>query len=105
MSTPVLFTPTVVGRMQLAHRVVLAPMTRMRNDPQTYVPLPLVKEYYGQRAEVPGTLLITEGMAIHEKAGGYPAAAAIYTDAQISGWKEVTTKSFDSRNDANHCFH
>ncbi|KIY73999.1 FMN-linked oxidoreductase [Cylindrobasidium torrendii FP15055 ss-10] len=90
MSTPVLFTPTVVGRMHLvAHRVVLAPMTRLRNDPQTFVPLPLVKEYYAQRAEVPGTLLISEGMVIHEKAGGYPAVASIYTDAQVAGWKEV----------------
>lgn len=93
MSTPALFSPTVVGRMHLAHRVVLAPMTRMRNNPQTFVPLSLVKEFYEQRAEIQGTFLIADGMVVHEKAGGIPAVAALYTDEQVSAWKEVSPQA------------
>ncbi|KIY64417.1 FMN-linked oxidoreductase [Cylindrobasidium torrendii FP15055 ss-10] len=89
MASPSLFQPTKVGRMSLAHRVVLAPMTRLRSNPETLVPLPVVKDFYTQRASVPGTLLITEGTSVHKKACGYPAGPGIYTDEQIAAWKEI----------------
>lgn len=47
---PKLFTPTQVGALTLKHRVVMAPLTRNRADPQTLVPSNLSIEYYGQRA-------------------------------------------------------
>lgn len=47
-------------------------------------------EYYGQRASVPGTLLITEATYISPEASGYDHAPAIYSAAQIAGWKKVT---------------
>jgi NADPH2 dehydrogenase len=56
-----LFTPIQVGNVQLRHRVVQAPMTRLRVDPSTNVIFPIVKEFYGQRANTPGTLVISEG--------------------------------------------
>ncbi|KAJ5591928.1 uncharacterized protein N7459_002297 [Penicillium hispanicum] len=84
-----LFTPIRVGHMELANRVALAPMTRFRADDQ-HVPLPFVKDYYAQRGSVPGTLLITEATFISPEAGGYSNVPGIYTDAQITGWKEVT---------------
>jgi 2,4-dienoyl-CoA reductase-like NADH-dependent reductase (Old Yellow Enzyme family) len=57
-----LFTPIQVGDIQLRHRVVQAPMTRLRVDAGTNIILPTVKEYYEQRASTPGTLIISEGM-------------------------------------------
>jgi N-ethylmaleimide reductase len=32
MSTSVLFTPTRLGALELPHRIVMAPLTRMRAD-------------------------------------------------------------------------
>jgi NADPH2 dehydrogenase len=84
-----LFTPIHVGRVELSNRIAMAPMTRFRAD-DSHVPLPFMKEYYAQRASVPGTLLITEATFITPRAGGYPNVPGIYNDAQIAAWKEVT---------------
>lgn len=89
-TTPTLFQPIRVGDLTLAHRVVLAPMTRLRSTARTHVPItPLVKEYYAQRGSVPGTLLITEGTVIAPQAGGYPSTPGIWSSEQIQAWKEV----------------
>ncbi|KAK0205882.1 hypothetical protein DFS33DRAFT_1272472 [Desarmillaria ectypa] len=90
MSTSKLFQPITVGRLSLSHRVILAPMTRLRVNPVTLSPLlPIVKDYYVQRAKVPGTLLITEGTSIAPKGSGFPNAPEIWTEEQIAAWKEV----------------
>ncbi|PNP54664.1 hypothetical protein THARTR1_05221 [Trichoderma harzianum] len=83
-----LFTPLKVGRMELAHRIAMAPMTRYRADDH-HVPLPTVKEYYAQRTAVPGSLAITEATFITQKAGGYHNVPGIYTQEQIDAWKDV----------------
>ncbi|KAI9018475.1 hypothetical protein CLU79DRAFT_795353 [Phycomyces nitens] len=87
MSTA-LFTPIQVGTSLLKHRVVLAPLTRKRASPD-HVPVPLMTEYYHQRASE-GGLLITEGTFISEEAGPYPLTPGIYNDKQIEAWKEIT---------------
>jgi hypothetical protein len=46
-------------------------------------------EYYSQRASVPGTLLFTEATYISPAASGYANAPAIYSAAQIEGWRRV----------------
>jgi len=84
-----LFNPLQVGNNKLQHRVVMAPLTRFRAG-DDHVQLPFVKDYYSQRASVPGTLLITEATFIDESAGGYPNVPGLYNDAQIKAWKEVT---------------
>ncbi|KAJ7612402.1 hypothetical protein DFH06DRAFT_1345145 [Mycena polygramma] len=84
-----LFQPIVVGPVSLKHRVVLAPLTRLRTDAETYVPLlPLVKDYYTQRG-TPGTLLISESVAIATKAGGLPNMPGISTAEEVKAWTEV----------------
>ena len=83
-----LFEPLQVGPNQLSNRLVMAPLTRFRAD-DNHVPLPMVKEYYAQRASVPGTLLITEATIINEPAGGYPNVPQIFSDEQIAAWKEI----------------
>ena len=89
-ATPALFSPIQIGEMKLAHRVVLAPLTRFRND-DAHVPTDLVLEYYKQRSSVPGTFLITEATFISPEASGMPNAPGIWNDAQIAGWKKVCT--------------
>lgn len=84
-----LFQPVRVGRIELAHRMAMAPLTRFRAD-NDHVPLPFVKEYYAQRASVPGTLIITEATFITPRAGGMPNVPGIYSEAQVAAWKEVT---------------
>ncbi|CAI7670751.1 unnamed protein product [Penicillium viridicatum] len=84
-----LTSPLRIGNIDLKHRVVLAPLTRARADDQ-HVPLDLMREYYAQRASVPGTLLISEGTFISERAGGIGNVPGIWNDAQIKQWKTIT---------------
>lgn len=88
MSNAALFTPIKIGKYELKHRVVLAPLTRFRAD-ENAVPTDLMVEYYEQRA-TEGGLLITEATFITHKAGSYPGAPGIYSKEQIAGWKKVT---------------
>ena len=54
-----LFTPWSIGKLQLKHRIVMAPLTRNRATASTAAPNSLIAEYYEQRAS-DGGLLITE---------------------------------------------
>lgn len=84
-----LFEPLQIGNVKLSNRLAMAPLTRFRAA-DDHVQLPMVKEYYTQRASYPGTLLITEATLISERASGYSNVPGIYNDAQIKAWKEVT---------------
>lgn len=84
-----LFRPLKIGRMRLQQRIAMCPMTRCRTIPGR-VPNSLVKEYYGQRACVPGTLIISEGIVASETMGGGYPSPGIWSKEQISAWKEVT---------------
>jgi NADPH2 dehydrogenase len=90
MSTPKLFQPIQVGDLQLEHRVVLAPLTRVRADKKHVHQLPIAQEYYTQRASVPGTLLITEATFIAAQAGGINNVPGIWSDEQVTAWKKVS---------------
>ncbi|KZV88183.1 FMN-linked oxidoreductase [Exidia glandulosa HHB12029] len=96
MSRDALFTPGKIGAVQTAHRVVLAPMTRLRNGAD-HVPSDLSVEYYRQRSSVPGTLLVTEGTIIAPSAGGIPFVPGIWSPAQIAAWKKVVDAVHDNK--------
>lgn len=83
-----LFTPVRVGPYEISHRVVLAPLTRMRAEDGA-VPGPLMAEYYAQRTS-PGALLIGEATIAAPNGNGYLGAPGLYDDSQIAGWKLVT---------------
>lgn len=85
-----LFQPIQVGNLLLKHRIVLAPMTRMRCDDQHVPQLPVMRDYYSQRASTSGTLLIAEGTLVDPKAGGMPNVPGLWNDAQAKAWKEVS---------------
>ncbi|MBR0656620.1 alkene reductase [Plastoroseomonas arctica] len=88
MSDP-LFEPTRLGALELYHRVVMAPLTRLRSAQPGDIPTTLNAEYYGQRASQ-GGLLITEATDIAEDARGYPGAPGVHSPEQIAGWRLVT---------------
>ncbi|KAL5612329.1 hypothetical protein BROUX41_000137 [Berkeleyomyces rouxiae] len=84
-----LFQPLRIGNCDLQHRIVMAPMTRLRCD-SNWVPTDMVAEYYAQRACVPGTLIMTEGTQVSKRFVGMPHVGGIWSDEQIAGWKKVT---------------
>lgn len=88
--SPHLFTPLDAGALRLKHRVVMAPLTRMRADPTGNTPRPLNVEYYAQRA-TPGGLIVAEASQISPTGQGYPQTPGIYSPEQIAGWREVTS--------------
>ena len=77
-----------VGPYEFAHRVVLAPLTRMRAE-EGARPGPLMAEYYGQRASE-GGFLISEATIAAPSGNGYLGAPGLYDDSHIAGWKLVT---------------
>ena len=83
-----LFSPLRVGALRLKHRVVMAPLTRMRSTQPGDVPNELMATYYGQRASDCG-LIITEATQISLIGKGYPAAPRIHSQDQVKGWKKV----------------
>jgi len=86
MSTP-LFQPFVIGKMSLANRIVMAPMTRCRAD-GARVPKPIIAEHYAQRAAA--GLIVTEATAIAADAVGVLNTPGIWSEAQVAGWRVVT---------------
>ncbi|GGC53938.1 alkene reductase [Chelatococcus reniformis] len=84
---PSLFTPFRIGPYDLAHRIVMAPLTRMRAGPGN-VPRPLNAAYYGQRA-TPGGLIIAEASQVAAHGQGAPATPGIHSHEQRDGWKGV----------------
>jgi len=88
MNFPSLFSPLQVGPYRLLHRVVMAPLTRMRADRSSFAPRALNAEYYGQRA-TPGGLIIAEASPVMPTGRGNPATPGIYSDQQVKGWRGV----------------
>jgi N-ethylmaleimide reductase len=83
-----LYTPTKVGAYALSHRVVLAPMTRLRTIQPGEIPSPMMADFYGQRASE-GGLEIIEGVSISVPARSYLGAASFFHDGQVEGWKAI----------------
>lgn len=88
MTNKTLFQPFTLGSLTLSNRIVMAPLTRNRAGPG-FVPGDLALEYYGQRASA--GLLISEATQISQQGQGYQDTPGIYSQAQIDGWRKVTT--------------
>jgi N-ethylmaleimide reductase len=88
-----LFTPFRVGRYTLKHRVVHAPLTRLRSDPDD-TPSAMMVEYYRQRAS-DGGLLISESSHTMRSGRGYLGGPGIYEDRHIEGWKRIADAVHD----------
>src|SRR5947209_9239872 len=81
-----LFSPVTLGDLELANRVVMAPLTRMRSG-ASGVPNDLVVEHYAQRAGV--GLIITEGTYPRFESQAFVGQPGIVTDEQTAGWARV----------------
>ncbi|AXK72104.1 alkene reductase [Lysobacter sp. TY2-98] len=84
---PSLFDPVRIGAIDMANRIVMAPLTRSRAE-AGLVPSPLAVDYYGQRASA--GLIITEATQVSWLAQGYISTPGLFTTEQIEGWKKVT---------------
>ena len=76
-----------MGELELANRIVMAPMTRNRADAQG-VPGELMVDYYAQRAEA--GLIVAEGTWPSAEGQAYCRQPGIATAAQVAGWRKVT---------------
>ena len=81
-----LFDRTRLGALELANRIVMAPMTRSRAG-EGDVPTDLHIEYYRQRASA--GLIITEGTQPSESGKGYCRTPGIHSSEQTMAWKKV----------------
>ncbi|CAN1322681.1 Putative 12-oxophytodienoate reductase 11 [Linum perenne] len=79
-STQPLLTPYKMGNFSLSHRVVLAPLSRLRSYGN--IPQPHAVLYYSQRTS-PGGLLIAEATAVSDTSIGYQNVPGIWTNQQI----------------------
>ncbi|TBU72593.1 alkene reductase [Phytopseudomonas daroniae] len=82
-----LFDPIKIGDLQLANRIIMAPLTRCRAD-EGRVPNALMAEYYVQRASA--GLIISEATSVTPMGVGYPNTPGIWSDDQVRGWSGVT---------------
>ncbi len=83
-----LFTPVALGSLQLANRILMAPLTRCRAD-AAHVPTDLMAEYYGQRAGA-GLIIAEATMVIEGNSAFGGREPGIYSAAQVAAWKKVT---------------
>lgn len=90
MTTP--FSPFRLGRIDLANRLVMAPMTRSRAQ-YDGTPGESAALYYAQRASM--GLIIAEGAQPSEDGQGYLTTPGIYTPAHIEGWSKIATAVHD----------
>ncbi len=82
-----LFSPIKFGDLELANRIVMAPLTRNRAA-EGNVPQDMNVDYYRQRASA--GLIISEGSQISPQGLGYPGTPGIHSEAQVKGWLTVT---------------
>ena len=86
----VLFTPTKLGAIELANRLVMSPLTRDRARRPGDVPGEMNAEYYAQRATA--GMIVTEGTQVSPQGKGYIDTPGIYDAEQVAGWKLVTSR-------------
>lgn len=82
-----LFKSLALGALELTNRIVMAPMTRNRAEPDGS-PNELMARHYAQRATA--GLIVTEGSWPAVTGQAYCRQPGIETSAQIAGWRRVT---------------
>lgn len=83
---PGLFDPIQLGAIACPNRILMAPLTRCRAT-RAHVPVPLMGEYYAQRASA--GLIISEATGISQEGLGMPYAPGVWNDEQVEAWKPI----------------
>jgi NADPH2 dehydrogenase len=78
-----------VGNFEIKHRIGMPTMSRRRasND---HVPVEIMKEYFSQRAAVPGTLMFSDTNIPAPWLGGIAHLPGLWNKDQVRAWKEIT---------------
>jgi 2,4-dienoyl-CoA reductase-like NADH-dependent reductase (Old Yellow Enzyme family) len=87
-SEEMLFQPVRLGRYELPHRIVMAPLTRSRARQPGNVPGPLNACYYAQHASA--ALIVSEATQVSMQGQGYAWTPGIHSREQVEGWRLVT---------------
>jgi len=82
-----LFTPLTLGELTLPNRILMAPLTRCRAEPD-HVAGALIAEHYTQRASA--GLLIAEATMAMAGNSAFWTEPGIYGPAQVAGWRLTT---------------
>ena len=82
-----LFSPLILGSLELPNRLVMAPLTRVRSGADG-VPGELVAEHYRQRASL--GLIVSEGTYPSREGQGFSGQPGLVTPEQLAGWRRVT---------------
>ncbi len=82
-----LFRPFLHPKLELANRIVMAPMTRQFSPGG--VPDENVRDYYLRRAEGGVGLIITEGTTVPHKAASSGVNVPRFHDEALEGWRAV----------------
>lgn len=85
----VLYRSFTLGDLQLPNRVLMAPLTRSRSQQPGDIPWELNATYYAQRAGA--GLIFAEATQVSPQGKGYAFTPGIHSDAQVEGWRKVTT--------------
>jgi 2,4-dienoyl-CoA reductase-like NADH-dependent reductase (Old Yellow Enzyme family) len=84
-----LFEPLKAGAFALPNRVVMAPLTRCRAS-EGRVPNEMMAQYYEQRSDF--GMILSEATSVDPMGVGYPDTPGIWSDEQVSGWRNVTDR-------------
>jgi N-ethylmaleimide reductase len=82
-----LFESHDLAGLRLPNRVVMAPMARVRSNPEGLA-TPSMATYYAQRASA--GLIVTEGIQPNVVGQSAPLTPGLHTDAQADSWRQVT---------------
>jgi 2,4-dienoyl-CoA reductase-like NADH-dependent reductase (Old Yellow Enzyme family) len=83
-----LFSPYRLGHIDLANRLVMAPMTRSRAIAGN-VPNPLAAAYYAQRASA--GLIVSEATQVSPQGVGYIRTPGIHSASQVASRIQTST--------------
>ncbi|UWQ21059.1 alkene reductase [Jannaschia sp. W003] len=89
-----LLAPLAVGDIELSNRVLMAPLTRSRSEPDGNTQTALHALYYAQRAGA--GLIVSEATQISPEGQGYAWTPGIHSDQQVERWRLVTRAVHDA---------
>lgn len=85
--TSTLFRPLRIGALDVPNRVLMAPLTRNRAQPDG-TPGDLALEYYRQRAS--SGLIFSEATQVSAEGKGYINTPGIHAESHVAAWKKIT---------------
>ena len=85
--TSILFSPVRMGGLDLPNRVLMAPLTRNRAQPDG-TPKDMAQTYYAQRASA--GLILTEATQVTPMGKGYKDTPGIHDASHVAAWKKIT---------------